>query len=97
MQYNTTLQTLDLAGMEQGQFMTIVITQIPAAAGNCVLEFKNAGDSNWTTDPSFNGTVASQAVIQRVKCLSAMTRIRFVGAPDSAYWLSIVYDAVPQF
>lgn len=95
MQKNTSDQTVNLTGLEQGQFMNVVITNAP---GSCFLEFKNAGDSGWSIDPNFTGSPSADNVInERVKCLSSQQRIRFGAAPGAAYWISLVWDAIPQF
>jgi hypothetical protein len=97
MDKHTDTQVVNLWGLEQGQFMTVVLTGA-TAGGNCVLEFKNGSDTNWSIDPSFTGTVTGGILVQRVKCLSAHSRIRFLSNPaGTPYWISLVWDAVPQF
>lgn len=93
MQDYTDAQTVNLQGMDQGNFMSIVLT---GASGNCVLEFKNGGSDDWSIDPTFTGTVAGGILVERVKCLSASTRLRFLAAPGAAYWLSVVWDITPS-
>lgn len=97
MDKQTDLQIVDLWGLEQGQFMTVAITGA-TVGGNCVLEFKNGSDSNWSVDPTFVGTVTGGVLVQRVKCLSAHSRVRFLGSPTGTpYFISLVWDAVPHF
>ena len=97
MDARTLQQTILLTGLEQGQFMTVVITGV-TVAGNCVLEFKNGSSPVWTADPNFNGTITGGILVERVKCLSAHTRIRFLAAPTGdPYYISLVWDAVPNF
>ncbi len=94
----TAAQIVELKGLMQGQFMTVAITG--ATHGfNCVLEFKNGSDPAWSIDPSFNGAVTNGVLVQRVKCLSGMSRIRFLSDPTSAHpsYISVVWDAVPNF
>lgn len=94
MHKNTDEQEVNLTGLEQGQFMNVVIT---GATQNCKLEFKNAGDTNWAEDPDFDGTHAGGVVNQRVKCLSAKSRLVFDAAPSATYWLSLVWDVRSNF
>jgi hypothetical protein len=97
MDKHTNLQTVDLWGLEQGQFMTVAITGA-TGGGNCVLEFKNGSDPAWSIDPTFVGTVTNGILVQRVKCLSAHSRIRFLSNPVATpYYISLVWDAVPNF
>lgn len=93
----TDAQEVDLVGLDQGHFMTVVITGATAGGAACYLEFKNGGDSTWTIDPNFTGTINSGTVIQRVKCLSAISRIRFADDPmGTPYRVCIVWDVVPN-
>jgi hypothetical protein len=93
----TDLQIVPLVGLQQGQFMTVAITGV-THGGHCVLEFKNGSDTAWSVDPSFKGTISGGILVERVKCLSASSRIRFSADPaDAPYWISLVWDAVPTF
>lgn len=97
MDQQTDNQIVNLWGLEQGQFMTVAITGA-TGGGDCVLEFKNGSDSNWSVDPTFVGTVASGILVQRVKCLSAHSRVRFLSDPVGVpYYISLVWDASPAF
>jgi hypothetical protein len=91
------LQIVQLTGLELGQFMTIILTGA-TGGGNCVLEFKNGSDPAWTVDPNFNGTVTAGRLVERVKCLSGQTRIRFLADPaGTPYFINLVWDVVPHF
>ena len=97
MDRQTDQQIVNLWGLEQGQFMTVAITGA-TGGGDCVLEFKNGSDANWSVDPTFNGTVTGGVLVQRVKCLSAHSRIRFLSDPaGTPYFISLVWDVVPKF
>ena len=93
----TDLQIVPLVGLEQGQFITVAITGV-AAGGPCVLEFKNGSSTEWSADPNFVGNFADGILVERVKCLSAHSRIRFTSDPvGNPYWISLVWDAVPTY
>ena len=94
MQYNGTQQTINLRHLEQGQFMSIVISGAP---GNCVLEFLHVEDETWRAHPGFVGTVTGGVLVERLVCISGYMRIRFLAAPETPYNLSIVFDARPSF
>ena len=97
MQANSDAQIIDLVNMQQGQFMNVVLSS-STAGGNCFLEFKNGSDTAWTIDPNFTGVVTGGILSERVKCLSALTRLRFSTDPaGTPYHLSVVWDAVPNF
>ena len=98
MEANTDLQIVPLGQLEQGQFMTVILTGATAGGASCVLEIKHANDTVWAADPNFNGTITNGILMERVKCLSAHSRISFVSNPSGTpYWISLVWDAVPQF
>lgn len=94
----TDAQIVELNGLEQGQFMSVVITGATAGGATCYLEFKNGGDAGWTVDPTFTGTITGGVVVQRVKCLSATSRIRFAANPvGNPYRICLVWDVIPNF
>ena len=95
MQHIGSQQVVNLHGLEQGQFMSIVLTE---ASSNCVLEFQHVtDDEKWNLYPGFVGMHDDGVIVERMKCISGKMRLRFLSAPTKDYLLSIVWDARPQF
>jgi len=83
---NITDQIIELRGLEQGQLVTIVITE---AASDCVLEFQHATD-DWRVHPGFGGNRTDGVIIGEVRCISGSMRIRFLSA-QTGYFISLVH------
>jgi len=80
-----------LDNLQQGQTMTIVVTNAPAGVAS--LEFKHANDPEWRVHPGFDGTAsADDVIVQSLVCLSATMRLVFVGVPVEDYYVSIVWN-----
>jgi len=85
----------NMDNLQQGQMMTIIITQSPGA---CSLEFKHASDTAWNKHPDFDGTPsASGVVIQTIVCPSATMRLNFDAPPGADYHVSIVWHTNPDY
>lgn len=98
MQKQSDKQILPLTGMEQGQWMTVIITEVVTGGPTVTLEFRNAGSDNWTPHPDFNGALLGGICVQRVQCFSAHMRLNFSSDPvGNPYWVGIVWDAKPTF
>lgn len=98
-QSKSQLQQLPLArlldGLQQGQMMTIIVTNAP---GECDLEFKHAGDPNWQIHPEFGAHPSPTGVIvQTILCPSATLRLNFVDVPSSDYHVSIVWHTFQDY
>ena len=94
MQQQSTAQTINLWSLEQGQEMTVVITNAPS---DCQLEFLHAEDATWRVHPGFAGAAASGVIVESVQCLSGKMRIVFDDEPVTPYFISLVWAAAPIF
>jgi len=94
MEYTGLLKVLPIVDLQHGQIMTIVLTsatQVP------VLEFLNAGDTTWRTQPGFVGTLTSGVLVQELRCISGRMRLNFASQPASNYHMSLTLAAAPTF
>jgi len=97
MEKRTNDQIVNLWGLQWGNFMDVIISSIPAGAGTATLEFQHSTDAAWVADPNFDGTPTGGVIVQRVKCLSAKTRIRFQNPDAGFYHITLVWDEVGHF
>jgi hypothetical protein len=93
MQFTSSAQVLNLAGLVQGRKVMIVIT---GATQNCELQFKHASDPNWRKHPGFSGVHTAGVVVEEIRCPSATMRLSFAGVPAGPYFVSVAHESVPS-
>lgn len=96
MQEQSSAQQLPLVGMQQGQFMTIIVTDATQAV---TLQFQHQDNTTWYDHPDATAVAVASGLIliKDIQCLGSKMRLNFAAAPGGTYQVSVLWRTVPTF